>query len=66
MRATLSNNAGSHTPQAPLDEAAQIALARRDPHAFAPLYERYADPIYRYCHRRLGVPDAAADSTSKV
>jgi RNA polymerase sigma-70 factor (ECF subfamily) len=66
MRATLSDNAGSQAAQAALDEAAQIALARRDPRAFAPLYERYADPIYRYCHRRLGDPDAAADATSKV
>jgi RNA polymerase sigma-70 factor (ECF subfamily) len=66
MRATLCDNAGSHAPQAALDEAAQIALARRDPRAFAPLYEHYADPVYRYCHRRLGDPDAAADATSKV
>lgn len=49
-----------------LDEPAQIALARHDPHAFAPLYLRYADAIYRYCYRRLGDPEAAADATSLI
>jgi RNA polymerase sigma-70 factor (ECF subfamily) len=64
MRATLGGH--PEVVSTPLDEAAQIALAQRDPRAFAPLYERYADPIYRYCHRRLGDPEAAADATSKV
>jgi RNA polymerase sigma-70 factor (ECF subfamily) len=50
----------------PLDEPAQIALAQRDPAAFAPLYEHYADDVYRYCYRRLGNPEAAADATSRV
>ena len=50
----------------PLDERTQIALAQRDPHAFAPLYEAYADAVYRYCYRRLGDPDAVADATSVV
>jgi RNA polymerase sigma-70 factor (ECF subfamily) len=53
-------------PAAPLDERAQITLAQRDPHAFAPLYHCYADPVYRYCYRRLGDPEAAADATSTV
>lgn len=47
-------------------EAAQIALARRDPRAFAPLYQRYVDPIHRYCYRRLGSREAAEDATSLV
>ncbi len=50
----------------PLDEPAQIVLAQRDPAAFAPLYEHYADDVYRYCYRRLGNPEAAADATSRV
>ncbi len=49
-----------------LDEPTQIALAQRDPRAFAPLYETYADAVYRYCYRRLGNPDSAADATSVV
>ena len=50
----------------PLDEPTQVALAQRDPRAFAPLYETYADEVYRYCYRRLGDADAAADATSVV
>jgi RNA polymerase sigma-70 factor (ECF subfamily) len=49
-----------------LDEAAQIALAQHDPRAFAPIYTRYADAVYRYCYRRLGDSEAAADATSQV
>jgi RNA polymerase sigma-70 factor (ECF subfamily) len=64
MRGTLCDTLES-MPMA-LDEAAQIALAQRDPHAFAPIYSRYADDVYRYCYRRLGDRDAAADATSLV
>lgn len=48
------------------DEAALVARAKRDRHAFAPLYARYVAPIYRYCLRRLDGPEAAADATSLV
>jgi RNA polymerase sigma-70 factor, ECF subfamily len=47
-------------------DEALAALARDAPEAFAPLYERYADPIYRYCYRRLRDPDHAADLTSQI
>jgi len=50
----------------PAGEAAQVARAQADPTAFAPLYATYFDPIYRYCARRLGSHDAAADATSAV
>ncbi len=57
-------------PAAPIgevgEEAAWVAAARCDPRAFAPLYQRYFDPVYRYCYRRLGSPEAAADATSQV
>src|SRR5690242_2432492 len=43
----------------------QIALARRDPRAFAPLYATYFDPVYRYCLRCLGASEAA-DATQEV
>ena len=52
--------------EAPLDEAATVALARRDRAAFAPLYQAYLEPIYRYCYRRLGSREAAEDATSLV
>lgn len=48
------------------DDARVVVLAKRDLHAFAPLYARYFDPIYRYCYRRLGHPEAAADATAQV
>ena len=48
------------------DEATVVALARQNPRAFAPLYERYLDGIFRYCYRRLGSREAAEDATSQV
>lgn len=48
------------------DDARAIALAKRDPRAFAPLYARYFDPVYRYCYRRLRHPETAADATAQV
>lgn len=50
----------------PDDDAALVECARQDPQAFAPLYGRYVDPVYRYCYRRLGEPEAAADATAQV
>lgn len=49
-----------------LNEVSQVAAARADPRAFAPLYERYLGPIYRYCYTRLGSREAAEDATSEV
>lgn len=49
-----------------VDEAAVIDAARRDPAAFAPLYERYSTPIYRYCYRQVSDPDSAVDLTAQV
>lgn len=48
------------------DDAALVARAKRDRRDFALLYDRYVDPIYRYCYRRLGTPEAAEDATSLV
>jgi RNA polymerase sigma-70 factor (ECF subfamily) len=48
------------------DEDAIVLRALLDPRAFAPLYERYVDLIYRHCYRRLGEPEAARDLTSIV
>src|SRR5215212_9812700 len=50
----------------PDEDARVVALAKTDPRAFAPLYSRYFDPVYRYCYRRLGHPEAAADATAQV
>ncbi|MGH2560253.1 MAG: RNA polymerase sigma factor [Thermomicrobiales bacterium] len=45
---------------------ALVERARVDPAAFALLYRRYVDRIYRYCLRRLGVKEAAEDATARV
>lgn len=51
--------------EAQLDEYL-VAAARSDPLAFAPLYQRYLNPIYRFCYARLGERQAAEDATSQV
>jgi RNA polymerase sigma-70 factor, ECF subfamily len=48
------------------EDARLVALAKIDPRAFAPLYARYFDPVYRYCYRRLGHPEAAADAAAQI
>ena len=48
------------------DEAMLVACAKAARRAFAPLYARYLDPVYRYCYRRLGSKEAAEDATSQV
>jgi RNA polymerase sigma factor (sigma-70 family) len=48
------------------DEAELVAAAQRNRAAFAPLYARYARPVYRYCYRRLGSHEAAEDATSQT
>lgn len=47
-------------------ELAQIERAKKDPAAFAPLYEAYADLVWRYAVKRLGNEERAADATSQV
>jgi RNA polymerase sigma-70 factor (ECF subfamily) len=47
-------------------ERAWIEAARRDPAAFAPLYDRYAVAIYRFCYRKVGDPDIANDLTAQI
>jgi RNA polymerase sigma-70 factor (ECF subfamily) len=69
MRTALSSMSSRDSRAIPgiLDEDARlVALAKSDPRAFAPLYARYFDPVYRYCYRRLGHPEVAADATAQV
>ncbi len=47
-------------------DAEVMARAQRELSAFAPLYQRYYRPVFGYCHRRLGHPEAAADATSQT
>jgi RNA polymerase sigma-70 factor (ECF subfamily) len=48
------------------EDDALVSAAQRDSRAFAALYLRYVDPVYRYCDRRLGSREAAEDATSLV
>ncbi|MDQ2655439.1 MAG: sigma-70 family RNA polymerase sigma factor [Chloroflexota bacterium] len=48
------------------DDARLVASAQADAREFGPLYSRYADPVYRYCYRKLGHPETAADATAQV
>jgi RNA polymerase sigma-70 factor, ECF subfamily len=48
------------------DDEALVARAQANPRAFAPLYARYARPLYRYCYRRLGSHEAAEDAASQT
>lgn len=43
-----------------------IAKARSDPAAFATLYRRHYDPVFRYCMHRLFERQTAEDVTSSV
>ncbi len=65
-RATIQPIQPALEPGAAGDDDALVRAAQRDRQAFAPLYARYAEPVYRYCYRRLGDPDAAADTASQV
>jgi RNA polymerase sigma-70 factor, ECF subfamily len=47
-------------------EALLVSRAQRDSAAFAPLYDAYFDPIFRYCYHRLGSWEAAEDATSLI
>jgi len=45
-------------------EATLISAARADPHAFAALYDRYVDMVYRYLYRQTGRRELTEDLTS--
>lgn len=62
---TTSQDTGATSSDADSDLEI-ISRARHDRRAFAPLYQRYSPAIYRYCHRRLGNTELAADATSIV
>ncbi len=53
-----------HTKQQ--GEEAEIDAARKDTAAFAVLYNRYYDAIFRFVYRRLNSKDLAADMTGQV
>jgi RNA polymerase sigma-70 factor (ECF subfamily) len=48
------------------DDEALVASAKRNPAAFAPLYQKYVRPIYGYCYQRLGTHELTEDATHQV
>lgn len=59
--------AGCGMEQAEMDlEQKQIEQARTHPEAFAGLYDRYGERIYRHCYHRLGNHPDAEDLTAQV
>ena len=47
-------------------DEALARVAGSDRQAFALLYRRWAEPVYRYCYRRLRTREAAEDATSQI
>jgi RNA polymerase sigma-70 factor (ECF subfamily) len=47
-------------------DSALVRAAQADSAAFAPLYQRYRDRIYRYLHTRTSSDEDAADLTQQV
>ncbi|MCA9833318.1 MAG: sigma-70 family RNA polymerase sigma factor [Thermomicrobiales bacterium] len=48
------------------EDDAIVAAACVHPEAFAPLYEKYSVPVYRWFYRETGHADVAADLTAQV
>lgn len=49
-----------------ISEQDEIARAQSDARAFAPLYDRYFNPIFRFLHRRAGDQELTADLTQQT
>lgn len=52
--------------EAGTEEEQQIKRAQKDPALFAPLYEKYHEPVFRFLYRRLEDKEQAFDLTSQV
>jgi RNA polymerase sigma-70 factor (ECF subfamily) len=48
------------------DDSSLVLATQADPQAFADLYKRYLERVYRYCYLRLRSHEAAEDVTSEV
>jgi RNA polymerase sigma-70 factor (ECF subfamily) len=48
------------------DDIELVTAAQKSRAAFAPVYERYIDSIFRYCLRRTGHRETAEDATATV
>jgi RNA polymerase sigma-70 factor (ECF subfamily) len=68
MQGTLRRpRGGEGEPAADAADELLVAAAQRgDPRAFALLYDRYQDPVLRFCFFRLGTWDEAGDAAQQV
>ena len=70
MRGVAQGAATEERAALPVSDAVLLAHARHDRAAFAPLYDRYFEPIFRFCFYRLGdwqeAEDAAGDIFAKA
>lgn len=53
-------------PSEPLDDAALLAAASRDPGAFRQLYDRHGDAVHAFALRRVADADAALEVTAET
>lgn len=63
-RAPADAGAGGRAGDASVDDRELVARAGEDPEAFAALYRRHVEPIYRFAYRRSGSREVAEDVTS--
>jgi RNA polymerase sigma-70 factor (ECF subfamily) len=66
-----SNRMPKSQPAEPIEPAAQddaalILAARRNPEAFAALYDRYVQSVYRYLYGRVGSAQEAEELTAQT
>src|SRR5687767_1035297 len=66
LRVPGRRRASGSGDQPPDEELLIVLRSLEDPRAFAPLYERYLDPVYRHCYRRLGSKEATEDVTGEI
>ncbi len=70
MRSGSPRPVTDRRPDATLADAALVARARDDRAAFAPLYDRYFNAVFRFCFYRVGdwqeAEDAAGDIFANV
>jgi len=63
-RSTRTTAVAADATSSDFDEQSLVEAARHDPDAFAALYRRYVQRIYRFAHRRAGSVAIAEDVTS--
>ncbi len=63
----MTTSSAHHVSMATMEQELRvIAAAKKDPEAFAPLYEKYHEPIFRYIYQRCDDKEAAFDLTQQV